>query len=171
MHLRQLAASDRAWVDAVIRERWGAPTVVARGRVYRPSELPGFVAVNDAEPVGLATYSVGDDACELVTIDSFAEGGGVGSALVGAVKEAAAGAGARRLWLVTTNDNLPMLRFAQKRGFALVAVHRNAVEESRRLKPEIPALGHAGIPIRDELELELRLEPHRPPWNCPKRAR
>ena len=52
-----------------------------------------------------------------------------------------------------------MLRFAQKRGFALVAVHRNAIEESRRLKPEIPLLGDDGIPIRDELELELTLAP------------
>jgi hypothetical protein len=39
----------------------------------------------------------------------------------------------------------------------LAALHRNAVAESRRLKPEIPETGADGIPIRDELELELVL--------------
>ena len=40
----------------------------------------------------------------------------------------------------------------------MVAVHANAIEQSRRLKPQIPRLGHAGIPIRAELELELPLQ-------------
>jgi hypothetical protein len=51
------------------------------------------------------------------------------------------------------------LRFYQKRGFSLAAVHRNAVDEARRkLKPEIPIIGLDGIPIRDEIELEMALE-------------
>ena len=61
------------------------------------------------------------------------------------------------MWLITTNDNLNALRFYQGRGFRLVAVHPGAVEASRRLKPQIPELGSFGIPIRDELELELSL--------------
>jgi hypothetical protein len=40
----------------------------------------------------------------------------------------------------------------------LVAVHRNALEKSRKLKPEIPLIGNDGIPIRDEIELELSLQ-------------
>jgi NAD(P)-dependent dehydrogenase (short-subunit alcohol dehydrogenase family) len=39
----------------------------------------------------------------------------------------------------------------------LIAVHRHAVDDSRsRLKPEIPAAGAYGIPMRDEIELEKR---------------
>jgi hypothetical protein len=38
----------------------------------------------------------------------------------------------------------------------LAALHRDELERSRKLKPEIPELGLDGIPIRDELELELR---------------
>jgi N-acetylglutamate synthase-like GNAT family acetyltransferase len=159
MDVRPLGAGDSRWVAEFVTDRWGAPTVVSRGRVHRPSELPGFIAAEGGEPVGLATYAIDDEACELVTIDSLTEGVGVGSALVETVKETAAAAGCRRLWLVTTNDNLRMLRFAQKRGFSLVAVHPNALEESRRLKPEIGLVGQEGIPLRDELELELRLEP------------
>jgi hypothetical protein len=34
-------------------------------------------------------------------------------------------------------------------------VHRGAVDRGRaRLKPEIPAIGAYGIPLRDEIELE-----------------
>ncbi|MGW8250920.1 MAG: GNAT family N-acetyltransferase, partial [Anaerolineales bacterium] len=57
--------------------------------------------------------------------------------------------------LITTNDNLPALRFYQKRGFHLVALYPNALAESRRLKPEIPFKGLDGIPLRDEIELEM----------------
>ena len=57
----------------------------------------------------------------------------------------------------TTNDNLNALRFYQKRGFVLVAVHRNAMEQARKLKPEIPLIGNDGIPLRDEIELEMLL--------------
>jgi hypothetical protein len=51
-----------------------------------------------------------------------------------------------------------VLRFYQKQGFRLVAVHRNAVEKSRELKPGIPSIGMDGIPIRDEVELEMDLK-------------
>lgn len=155
--MRPLDEDDRAWAQAFVRERWGAPVVVGRGRVQRPAELAGFVARESGRAVGLATYAVEGDACELVTLDSVTEGLGVGSALVAAVVGAARNAGCRRLWLVTTNDNLPALRFYQKRGFALVALHRGAVEAARELKPELPLHGVDGIPIRDELELELEL--------------
>lgn len=157
MNIRPLTEADRAWLEEFVPERWGAPTVVGHGRVFRVAELPGFVALEEDEPVGLVTYSIEGEACELVTIDSLREGLGIGSSLLEAVERSARDAGCRRLWLITTNDNLRMLRFAQRRGFSLVALHPNALEESRRLKPEIPLLGLHGIPMRDELELELPL--------------
>jgi hypothetical protein len=39
-------------------------------------------------------------------------------------------------------------------GFTLAAVHKGALNESRKLKPEIPLFGIDGIPITDEIELE-----------------
>ncbi|NWG75746.1 MAG: GNAT family N-acetyltransferase [Rubrivivax sp.] len=62
-----------------------------------------------------------------------------------------------RVWLLTTNDNVNALRFYQKRGFVLAALHREAVAHARQIKPEIPLSGEYGIPIRDELELEMML--------------
>jgi hypothetical protein len=47
----------------------------------------------------------------------------------------------------------------QKRGFVLVAIHRNALAQSRKIKPQIPLIGDHGIPLRDEIELEIPLRP------------
>ena len=70
----------------------------------------------------------------------------------------ASGSRATPEWLITTNDNLDALRFYQRRGFRITAIHAGAVDDSRaRLKPEIPEAGDHGIPLRDELELELTL--------------
>jgi ribosomal protein S18 acetylase RimI-like enzyme len=151
-----LAGEARAWANALVADRWG-PVVVSRGRVYRPAELPGFVASVDGDLGGAATYALDDGSCELVTIDSIVEGRGVGTALLEAVRGAARAAGCARLWLITTNDNLRALRFYQRRGFVLVALHAGAIEAARRVKPSIAELGNDGIPIRDELELELAL--------------
>lgn len=153
-----LTAADRDWVRRFIVRHWGDEIIVVHETVYRPHELPGFAAIEGGEPVGLLTYHLADDGCEAVSLDSERPGRGVGTALLAAVEGAARRAGCRRLWLVTTNDNLHALRFYQRRGFLLVAVHRGAVERARRLKPTIPLVGNDGIPLRDELELELPLD-------------
>jgi N-acetylglutamate synthase-like GNAT family acetyltransferase len=77
-----------------------------------------------------------------------------GTALLRAIETAALEAGARRLWLITTNDNTRAMQFYQRRGFDLVAFHRDAVTRTRAaLKPSIP-LEVEGIAVRHELELE-----------------
>jgi hypothetical protein len=65
---------------------------------------------------------------------------------------------AARLFLITTNDNTHALRFYQRRGLRLCALRPGAVDEARRtLKPEIGEIGNDGIPIHDEVELDLLL--------------
>ena len=156
MIVRPLVEGDREWVRETLRELWGE-TVVSRGAVHDPTALPGFVAEEGGDRVGLLTYRVDGADCEVVTIDAFPEGAGAGTALLDAAARAARDAGCGRVWLITTNDNLRALRFYQRRGFRLVAVHPDALERSRELKPSIPEIGLDGIPLRDELELELTL--------------
>ena len=119
--------------------------------MFRPADLPGFVALDGERAVGLVTYARDGDAVEIVTIDAFEPRRGVGRALVEAVETR----GAVRIHLVTTNDNVSAQRFYEALGFRLLAVREGAVERSRALKPEIPLLGEGGTPIRDELAYEL----------------
>jgi len=155
--LRAVTPLDAETVEGLITDRWGAPLVAVHDTLYRPSELPGFMAFSGEATAGLVTYRIEGEACEIVTLDALTQGAGIGTALVEAVADAARAAGCRRLWLVTTNDNLDALRFYLRRGFRLVAVHPGAVDRARLLKPSIPAVGDYGIPMHDELELERGL--------------
>jgi ribosomal protein S18 acetylase RimI-like enzyme len=157
LELRPLTAGDREWVAPLVVRRWGSERAVSRGRVWRLGDLPGFAAFDRGRVVGLLTYRLEAGEMEVVSIDSLQERRGVGTALLQAATAAARDARCRRIWLITTNDNLAALRFYQRRGMRLAALHRGAVERSRRLKPEIPEIGNDGIPLRDELELELLL--------------
>jgi GNAT superfamily N-acetyltransferase len=149
----------RKWATDLIRDHWGSEKIVTRGRIHDTPALPGFVAILHEEPAGLVTYRLNGDQCEIVSLDSLHEGMGIGTALIEAVTGKAREHGCRRLWLITTNDNLEAVRFYQKRGFRLVAVHKDALQETRRLKPSLPETGIDGIPLRDEIELEILLRP------------
>jgi DNA-3-methyladenine glycosylase I len=166
--IRPLERSDREWVAHFLDERWGTTQIVSRGKAVYGHLLPGFMAERlggeveeavaeedrQAENIGLITVHIGERECEITTLDSLDESMGVGSALVETVESWAQEAGIKRLWLVTTNDNLEALKFWQKRGYVLVSVHRNAIADARRIKPQIPITGLNGITIRDEIELE-----------------
>jgi ribosomal protein S18 acetylase RimI-like enzyme len=156
LHVRALRDDERAWARAVLDDSWGE-VVIVDGREHRPSTLPALVAEDGGERAGLATYLIEDDDCELVTLDALTVGGGIGGALVEALADTARAADCTRLHVVTTNDNLPALRLYQRHGFVLVAVRADEIAVTRRRKPQIPATGHAGIPIRDELEFERAL--------------
>lgn len=159
IEIRRLSDDDRPWATAVETESWGEPVVARLGELVDPTRLPGFVALLDGQRAGLASYAVRGDACEVVTITSLREGHGVARALLDAVRDAAVAAGCRRLWLVTTNDNLRALALFQRWGMEIVAFHRDAVTDARRrLKPSIAARGAGGIAIAHELELELPLD-------------
>jgi DNA-3-methyladenine glycosylase I len=156
---RAVGDGDRDWIGELLVERWGATEIVTRGRVHRADALPGFIAaLGEHDRAGLITYRHDADEIEIISLDSLVEGRGVGSALLAAVEDAARRAGARRVWLITTNDNLHAIRFYQRRGYRLAALHAGAIAESRRIKPSIPETGIDGIPIRDEIEIDRSIE-------------
>ena len=153
--VRPLLDADLAWAEQLLDAELGGRHQARRGELVDVLGLPGLVAEHDGVPVGLLTYQTEHDGAELAAIATSPQRAGVGTALVEAVRRELAGRG--RLWLVTTNDNLDALRFYQRRGFVLTALRPGAVAESRVLKPSISAVGAFGIPLRDELELELPL--------------
>ena len=154
LRVRQRDESDRAEVEAFLADRYSRH-VARLGRLEHPLDHPALVAERDGTLAGVLTYVLDGDGCEILTLHAAERFGGTGTALVQAVEKLAADAGCHRLWLITTNDNVDALRFYQRRGFRLAALHRGAVDDSRaRLKPEIPRIGEHGIELRDELELE-----------------
>jgi ribosomal protein S18 acetylase RimI-like enzyme len=155
--IRDLTPEDKHWVQRVLVQYWGSTVQISRGKTYQADDLPGLVAQRDGSEVGLLTYNIVDDACEIITHNSMAGHGGIGSCLLDAVRTKAREHGCKRLWLITTNDNTPALRFYQRREFDMVGFYRDAVTEARALKPEIPNVGFDGIPIKHEIEMEFAL--------------
>ncbi|HRN70399.1 MAG TPA: GNAT family N-acetyltransferase [Candidatus Woesebacteria bacterium] len=154
---RQILPTDAVWIKNLLTQEWGSSIVVSRGTLHNTDKLPGIVAEIDSKPVGLLTYQITEDKCEIVTLNSIVQGKGVGTGLITKLKTIAKEKGCKKIWTITTNDNTDALLFYQKRGFRLVALYPNAIEQSRKLKPQIPQIGINGIPIRDEIELELNL--------------
>lgn len=144
-----LPALRRFWL-----EQWAGEEMLVHGDVFRPEQVEGFV---NQDWTGLVTFVLGAEGCEIISLDALKEGGGTGTALIDAVVQEAGRRGCPRIFLSTTNDNLHALGFYQRRGFELVTVRRGAVTESRKRKPGIPMIGENDIPLRDEIELELRL--------------
>jgi len=158
IEVRPLEDADRHWAREFLRAH-GSEVVAVHGELIAPTELPGLVAWQGEDRVALLTYRLEPGACEVVSLHSGREGIGAGTALLGEAARVARAAGCARLWLITSNDNTHAFRFYQRRGFRLAAARPGAVDELRRtLKPAIPETGNDGIPIRDELELELPLE-------------
>jgi len=87
-------------------------------------------------------------------MNAIIQGRGIGTALLKAVERVAHKLRCKKIWLITTNDNIDAIRFYQQKRFRIVTIHQNAIEVSRRLKPEIPFIGNYGIPIKDEVVLE-----------------
>jgi len=155
--LRPTNEHDRPFIRELITRRWNAEAVVVHGEIFYPAELPGLLAEHGHEKLGLITYQIKNNQCEIITLDSLEEGQGIGTQLIAAVKTIAMKANCIQIRVVTTNDNIPALGFYQKRGFTIKAIAINGVEKSRILKPSIPLTGYEGIPIRDEIELEMKI--------------
>ena len=156
--VRQIEPGDRDWVRSFLGQHFGSTKVVSRGIVHQADDLPRFIAILRGESSALLTYCVMNGELEVVSLHASIAGRGLGSRLLAAARHRARDLRCRRLWLITTNDNEPAITFYSRCGMHLVTVHRGAIAESRKLKPEISYFGVGGRPIEDEIEVELLLE-------------
>jgi GNAT superfamily N-acetyltransferase len=157
MIIRELRPSDIPWAEDTVSEYFGSPRIVSRGVLHYVRDLPGFLAEEGSAPIGLVQYKLSAGQCEVVVLISTVQGQGIGRALLKRVTDQACEAGCTRVWLITTNDNQTAQEFYAALGWKQVAVHLGAMQESRKLKPEIPEFDKHGNPIEDEIEFELKL--------------
>lgn len=159
MRISELTDDDRIWVKERTELLFGGDFVVSRDEVHDPHKLPGFIAAEGSERVGLATYHINGDACEVVSIDSLCQFMGVGTLLLEKVERVARMHGCSKMWCITTNDNLDAQRFFQRRGFTISNVRLGGMTKIRLLKPNVPKTGYYDIPVRDEIEMEKPVLP------------
>jgi ribosomal protein S18 acetylase RimI-like enzyme len=147
----------RPMVNKFLIEHWHSTVMMVRGKAVDMTDTDGFAVLEDGHIAGLVTYKIENGECEIMSLDSLIENRGVGTGLLNKVISAAKSAGCRKVRLITTNDNVRAFSFYQKRGFDMSAFYRNSLEAARAIKPEIPLIGNDGIPLRHEIEFELKL--------------
>jgi len=152
--------SDRAEVADFIERHWGSKISMSHGQAFYPHQEQGFVERRDGAIVGLLTYHLDEEGMEVLTLNSTLEGEGIGSSLMLNAIEAARKKSCRKIWLATTNDRLRVIDFYQRLGFRMTAINLGVVDEARKIKPQIPVVGERGVPIHDEVVMELAIEPY-----------
>ncbi len=155
MQIREAVPADFEWIRRY-QDAIGGTQIVSRGVLHTLADHPGFVAEKNEAPLGYAIYRDEEDACELLAIQAINQWQGCGSALLEALEDRCRRQGIPRIWLSTTNDNLPALKFYQRRGYRLEALHPGEFANVLRLKglnPDEEVIGIDGVPIRDELVL------------------
>ncbi|MCP3032323.1 GNAT family N-acetyltransferase [Halobacillus sp. A1] len=158
MEITAISDISQAKVIDFFKQHWGSTEMVISSGIYDCSKLDGYAVLDsDKTVIGLITYIITDDTCEIISLDSTEENKGIGASLIQAVERGALENECKYINLITTNDNLLALKFYQKRGYVLADLYRNSVGKARKLKPEIPFEGNDGIPIRDEIKLEKLL--------------
>ncbi|MFD6506650.1 GNAT family N-acetyltransferase [Bacillus sp. NPDC060175] len=157
VHIQKITPEMKETIRGFMCENWGSSMMVSRGRAHQLEQLPGFIALKNDRIVGIITCEVLKNMCEIVSLDSFEEGNGIGTKLVDCVLQMARENECEKVWLITTNDNMNALRFYQKRNFMMTNLYIDAVKEARKIKKEIPFIGYDNIAISHEIQLEYIL--------------
>lgn len=151
---------DRPDVAAFIKRFWRSTRIMSHGESFYPHEEDALIERRNDQIIGLLTFRFDGKEMELLTLNATLEGHGIGTTLILAAIDLAREQARERVWLTTTNDNLHAIGFYQRLGFRMSAIHVGAVDEARKVKPEIPLTGERGIPIHDEIVMELMIKPY-----------
>lgn len=157
MECERISSLNRNLVDEFIEQHWYTTTMIIRGKEIDMTKTEGFYFSKGEDIIGLITYIVYDNILEITSLDSLQENQGIGSKLVDAVIHEAKDRKLQKVVLITTNDNINAIRFYQKRGFDMARLFHNALDISKKIKPEIPLIGENSIPLRHEIEFELSI--------------
>lgn len=157
MEIKNISYKNRNQTNQFINSQWFSTTMVVKGEVVDMTVLDGFVAYENLNIIGLITYRIKDNECEIISLDSLKERHGIGTSLVNKVIQVATKNECIKVKLISTNDNINAIRFYQKRGFDMVRIYYNSLEIARKIKPSIPMIGEYNIPLKHEIEFEMFL--------------
>ena len=153
--VRAAEPSDRAAIRDMAMMYWEETDVECLGRTYDVLALPALVATHDGRVAGVLCYALEEDRLNIVVLNVLPEyqGRRVARALLSVAEKEARAHGLARLVVATSNDDLPALYLYQRWGFVIAAVKPGAILAHHGHEEA----GFAGIPVRDEIQLEKSL--------------
>lgn len=148
---------DEAGVAALLDRAGNGSFLMMRGIVYEPAALRAVVAERDGALAGFAPYSLSGNIAFVAVMNNAFGDEDVARALLGTVEALSRRAGRSFLRAITSNDSIELFGIMQQLGYRIVAIWPNAMNLVREVKPRLPAVAENGIPIVDEIELEIAL--------------
>ena len=149
--VRKAGDDDRNAIALLCERALGETDVDVFGRTFDVLGGVNLVAEVDGALQGLLSLSVdrGELTVVLLSVYPDSQGKGAGSALLTAADQLAAARGLGFVRVAVTNDDIPLLYFYQRHGFAIYEVAVGEVAD--RFGAATP--GFSGIPVRDEIRL------------------
>lgn len=151
--VREAHEDDRHAIEEICDRAWGETDIDVFGQTFDVLASVNLIAVDaDDDLVGLISCTVhgGDLAVVMYSVYPEFQGRGVGSALLDAAVALAASRSLSAVKAAVSNDDLPLLYFYQRHGFAIAEIVPGLLAD----KLGYAGVGFAGIPIRDEIRLK-----------------
>jgi ribosomal protein S18 acetylase RimI-like enzyme len=157
--VREGSPADRVKALELFKRDFGPAQLVAYGEAIsldKAAALVAEVAETDGEIAGALAWRPFDGALHILALatDPMWQRAGVGGHLVAEAELLARRHNWPRVIVTIANDNLPALYFYQRLGYRLSAILRDSIAAHTR---EAKAVGFAGIPILDEIQLAKEL--------------
>ncbi|PKQ16779.1 MAG: hypothetical protein CVT67_03130 [Actinobacteria bacterium HGW-Actinobacteria-7] len=149
--VRTATAADRSAIERICDQALGETVTDVFGSTFDVLDGINLLAESGGQLIGLMSTAVfgGEITVVLTSVYPEHQGTGVGAALIDAANDLAAKRNLASLRVAVTNDDIPLLYFYQRHGFAIYEV---AVGEAAdRFGSASP--GFSAIPVRDEIRL------------------
>ncbi len=149
--VRRATDDDQAEIETICDRALGETIVDAYGSTFDVMSAVNLVAESGGKMCGMLSLVILGGEASIIFLSVYPEfqGTGVGAALVDAAGDLAAERGLSFLRAMTTNDDIPLLYFFQRHGFAISEVAVGEVAD--RFGSATP--GFSAIPVRDEIRL------------------
>ena len=143
---------ERSAVRKFVKRFWGEEEQLAFDRRFAVAELPAYVAKVQDLVIGFISFSSTSDTVLVVALGVLPryQCCGIGSRLIKKVEGEARRLRKSKVFVSTSNDDLPALGFYQSHGFQIYQVNPNVIAE----KHAKVLRGIGGLPVRDELRLQ-----------------
>jgi len=82
-----ISDKDKRLISHFISGSWGSSLSVSRGKILDTVNLAGFVCKENDRIIGLVTYHIENNECEIVTLNSVVKNKGLGTKLLNSVLE------------------------------------------------------------------------------------
>jgi ribosomal protein S18 acetylase RimI-like enzyme len=157
--IKEKASCDTAEIRRIVEKFWGEDKQLTHDQTFDVPNLSGYIAKTKEGLIGFVSIIEIDDDILIVALGVLPkhQSLGIGKALVKKVEDAAFRMKKKRLFVSTSNDDLPALAFYQSINFQIYEVKPNVIA----MKHGKVISGIAGLPVRDELRLQKTVQGRR----------